>query len=167
MKATKSQKILSPKYNFVLVAINIRSRYNVGSLFRICDAVGFKKIYLCGVTPAPPHPKINKVSLGAEKTVPFVKCANATKVIKLLKNEGYEIISLELNKKAKNIFTLPVKKKIALIIGSEVSGIAPSILRLSDKIAYIPMMGKKESLNVSVAFGVAAYTILQKLIHWS
>lgn len=167
MKPTISRKTIPRKYNLVLIAINIRSRYNVGSIFRISDAVGVQKIYLCGITPAPPHPKINKVSLGAENAVPYEKCINAARIIKLLKKQGFNIISLELNKRAKNIFTMTFKRKTALIVGSEISGIAPNILKLSDEIAYIPMIGKKESLNVSVAFAVSSYAILQKTMKWS
>jgi tRNA G18 (ribose-2'-O)-methylase SpoU len=157
----KSPQTLSQNYDVVLVVYNIRSRHNVGSIFRTAESAKVKKIYLCGITPAPPHPKIDKVALGAQNLVPFEKCFSAIRVIKSLKKEGRKIISLEITKKSKNIFKTKFTGPLALIIGNEVKGIPSKILKLSDEVVFIPMFGKKESLNVSVAFGVAIYTILQ------
>lgn len=83
--------------DFVLLLHNIRSRFNVGSIFRTADGAGVKKIYLCGVTPAPPHPQINKVALGAEKSIPFQKVKQIVRLIKRLKEEGYQVVVLEQN----------------------------------------------------------------------
>lgn len=160
----KYQNLSKQNYEIVLVVDNVRSRFNVGSFFRTADAAGIKKIYLGGITPAPPHPKIDKVALGAQKTVPFEKLTNTTKIIKQLKKSGYKIIALEKTNKSKNIFDIKIQPPVALIVGSETKGISPTILKLADKIIFIPMFGKKESLNVSVAFGVAAYLILQKTL---
>lgn len=85
---------------FVLVLYNIHSRFSVGAIFRTADAAGIDKIYLCGITPAPPHPKIDKVALGAEKFIPFEKCWQASRILKKLKKEGCQILALEQNKKA-------------------------------------------------------------------
>ena len=116
------------------------------------------KIFLCGITPAPPHPNIEKVSLGAERYLEWEKCRDAWRVIKKLKKENYQIISLEKTRKAAPYYKFrPAKKKMALIIGNEVRGLPKSILKKSNKIIYIPMFGKKESLNVAVAFGIAIY----------
>ena len=143
-----------------VICHNVRSRHNVGSIFRTADAAGVSKIFLCGITPVPPHPNIEKVSLGAEKFVEWEKCKEVWRVIDRLKKEGVEIISLE---QAKNSISLnnfkPSKKSFALILGEEVKGLPKSILDRSDKIVHIPMHGKKESLNVSVAFGIAVYKI--------
>ncbi|MEK7627399.1 MAG: TrmH family RNA methyltransferase [Patescibacteria group bacterium] len=146
---------------FYVICDNIRSRYNVGSIFRTADGAGVDRIFLCGITPAPPHPKIEKVSLGAEKTMPWEKCRQVWRVIEKLKKDGFFILALENKiKNAENIFNFSERQnKIALIIGSEVSGISPVTIKRCDKIVYISMCGKKESLNVAVAFGIAAYQI--------
>ena len=146
-----------------VICHNIRSRHNVGSIFRTADAVGVSKIFLCGITPVPPHPNIEKVSLGAEKFVTWEKCKGTWRVINKLKKEGVEIISLEQAKNSISLDKLKTVKKsatgIALILGEEVKGLPKTILKKSDKIIQIPMYGKKESLNVSVAFGIAVYKL--------
>ena len=146
---------------FYVVCHNIRSRYNVGSIFRTADGVGVNKIFLCGITPAPPHQKIEKVSLGAEKNMPWGKYRQTWSVLEKLRKEGFFIFALENKiKSAENIFDFSKRQnKIALVVGNEVNGISPAIISRCDKIVYIPMRGKKESLNVAVAFGIAAYRI--------
>lgn len=160
---------------------NIRSMHNVGSMFRTADATGVEKLYLTGITPAPidewgkARPQLTKVSLGAEKTVAWEKYVSATRVIKKLKKEGYTIIALEQYKKAVSIFschgrsyvalckeakTRKKLEKLVLVVGNEVRGLSPVVLKLADHIVEIPMRGKKESLNVAVAFGIAAYWFL-------
>ena len=146
--------------NLYVICHNIRSRHNVGSIFRTADGAGVSKIFLCGITPVPPHSNIEKVSLGAEKFVEWEKCKETWRVIDELKKEGVEIISLE---QAKNSISLKdfktSRKNIALILGEEVKGLPKSILDRSDKIIQIPMHGKKESLNVATAFGIAVYKL--------
>ena len=143
-----------------VICHNIRSRHNVGSIFRTADGAGVSKIFLCGITPAPPHPNIEKVSLGAEKFVEWEKCKETWRVIDELKKEGVEIISLEQAKNSISLNNLKSgKKSAALILGEEVRGLPQTILNRSDKIVHIPMRGKKESLNVSVAFGIAVYKL--------
>ena len=143
-----------------VICHNIRSRHNVGSIFRTADAAGVSKIFLCGITPAPPHPNIEKVSLGAENFVAWEKCKETWRVMDELKKEGVEIISLEQAKGAVSLNDLKfVKKSVALILGEEVRGLPKTILDRSDKIIQIPMRGKKESLYVLVAFGIAVYLL--------
>lgn len=146
-----------------VICHNIRSRHNVGSIFRTTDGAGVSKIFLCGITPTPPHPNIEKVSLGAEKFVAWEKRKETWRVIDELKREGFGIIALEQDKKAILLSQTDNRcrfaKKVALIVGNEVEGLPQSILKLADKIIYIPMLGKKESLNVSVAFGIAIYNL--------
>jgi len=131
----------------------------VGSIFRTADAAGVSRIYLCGITPTPPHPKINKVSLGAENYVPWKYIRIAGKIVTKLKKEGAQIVALEQAKDAIDIYDFKPKFPLALILGNEVKGISPAILKKCDKKISISMYGKKESLNVSVAFGVAVYII--------
>ncbi|OIO49928.1 MAG: hypothetical protein AUJ39_00065 [Parcubacteria group bacterium CG1_02_42_13] len=151
----------------IVVLHNIRSLYNVGSIFRTADAVAAEKIYLCGITPKPvdefgkPRSQLIKVSLGAEKYVPWEKVESTSRLIDKLKRDGYKILSVEQNKNSTQYYKLPksyiLNSKFCLVLGSEVNGLSQSILKKSDKILEIPMFGKKESLNVSVAFGIVAY----------
>lgn len=143
---------------------NIRSTHNVGAIFRTADATGVSKIYLSGYTPAPidrfgrARPDISKASLGAEKTVDWESIDNVKELIKKLKKEGFEIIGLEQDKRSTDYRKLK-NNNILLIVGNEVDGIEKEILELCDVIAEIPMMGKKESLNVSVATGIILYAL--------
>ncbi len=154
----------------VAILANIRSLHNVGSIFRTADAAGVQKLYLAGITPTPrdrfgnPEPKLAKVALGAEKTVAWEKAASVSALINQLKKEGFKIWAVEQSKKSIPYYRLKIKNsklKIGLVFGNEVSGLSPAILKKCDKILEIPMKGKKESLNVSVAFGVVAFGIIR------
>lgn len=154
----------------VVILHNIRSEYNVGSIFRTADAVGIKKIYLTGITPTPidkfgrPVKEIAKTALGAEKYIEWEYIKFAPKLIDKLKKEKYKIFAIEQSKNSipynKITITRDSKQKVALIVGNEVRGLPKRILNKMDKILEIPMCGKKESLNVSVAFGVVAFEII-------
>ncbi len=165
----------------VSLLYNIRSIHNVGSIFRTADAAGVSKIYLLGVTPAPfdkmgeSRPQFAKVSLGAEKNVPYesVKSPKAiANLITKLKKDGYTIFALEQAKRSVPYYAPRVRaKKIALVVGNEVRGVSPTLLKQADMVMEIPMRGAvvrqahhprrtgrgKESLNVSVAFGIAVF----------
>jgi tRNA G18 (ribose-2'-O)-methylase SpoU len=136
--------------DFFVIAHNIRSLYNVGSIFRTADAFGATKIYLTGYTGAPQNPvqqkRIAKSALGAEKWMPWEYKKSAARLIKDLKLKKVNIIALENNVKALSLSKFKPKP----------------ILKLCDKTLEIPMLGKKESLNVSVAFGIAAYKIIEQ-----
>jgi len=154
MKAKISEK------RIVVICHNIRSAFNVGSIFRTADGAGIRKIILGGYSAHPPHPKLLKTALGAERIVPYELIWQTWRVIDKLKNDGYNIIALEKNSQAKNIFKFKPKFPLALVLGNEVKGISKEILKRCDDVVFIPMRGKKESLNVSVAFGAAVYTLL-------
>lgn len=151
----------------IAILHNIRSLHNVGSIFRTAEGAGVEKIYLCGITPAPLdrfgklRSQLTKVSLGAEKNVEWEKCDQAWRLIDELKEEGFKVFAVEQNKKSIPYYKFKIpnnkKKKIALVVGHEVKGLPDSILKRCDKILEIPMSGKKESLNVTVAFGIVAY----------
>ncbi len=150
------------KESLCLILPNIRSGHNVGAMFRTADACGFDKIYLVGYTPVPPHKQIDKVSLGAEKTVPWEHAKSLARVILKLRKAGYTIVSLEKTTESRELSTLTKKalgSKIALIVGNEVEGIDKKIIKKSDIVTHIPMRGMKESLNVSIAAGIAMYEI--------
>lgn len=138
-----------------LLAHNIRSLWNVGSFFRTADAFGVEKIYLTGYTATPPRREISKTALGAEEWIPWEQQDDPVKVIGKLRKSGYAIVALELTKGAIDITKFVSPAKICLILGQEVLGVPQELLKLCDAVLFIPMHGKKESLNVSVATGVA------------
>ncbi|HVM76683.1 MAG TPA: TrmH family RNA methyltransferase [Candidatus Paceibacterota bacterium] len=152
---------------------DVRSVHNVGSIFRTADAAGVHAIYLCGITPTPldrfkeVRQDFAKVSLGAEKTVAWKHVSETAAAITELRKSGYEIFAIEQSKKSVPYYSLRKKnigaKKIALMVGNEVEGIPQPLLALCDGILEIPMRGEKESLNVSVAFGVVAFNLRDRV----
>jgi tRNA G18 (ribose-2'-O)-methylase SpoU len=145
------------KKDIYLIAYNIRSLFNVGAMFRIADALGIKKIYLCGYTGYPPRSQISKTALGAENTVPWEHHWQGVKLIKKLKKQGVKIIVLETIPGAKPLPNFKAKFPAALIVGNEKTGLSPQILKLANAVVQIPMQGIKESLNVAVAAGIGLY----------
>ncbi len=146
---------------FYVVCDNIRSLENIGSIFRTADALGVAKIYLCGISGQPPHQKISKTALGAEKTVPFEHYKQTWRLVEKLKQQKIRIISLEQSGKSIDFTKFKPKFPLALVVGNEVKGVSKKVLKQSDVIIHLPMKGRKESLNVSVAFGVAGYSIIR------
>jgi 23S rRNA (guanosine2251-2'-O)-methyltransferase len=162
MKKNQLQKTetVRKRNRLIVVCHNIRSAYNIGSIFRTADGAGVVKVYLTGYAPSPPHQGISKTALGAEKVVGWEKIAKIDAAIEKLKKEGYQIVALEQSKKSVPLRKFKFKGNMALILGNEVRGLNKNTLAKCDAIVEIPMRGEKESLNVSVAFGIAAYTIL-------
>lgn len=162
-----------PELQIAVVAHNIRSSHNVGSIFRSCDGFGVEHLYLSGYTPYPlsendtrlPHistkttAEITKTALGAEKTVPFTHVNNIHATIEAFKVHGYAIVGLEQDETATPLPEFETPDKILLILGEEVEGITPDIRKKCDQLIEIPMIGSKESFNVSVATGIALYSI--------
>lgn len=144
---------------FVLILPNIRSGHNVGAMFRTADGVGVDKIYITGYTPYPPHKAIDKVSLGAEKSVAWERVHNTVPLLKRLKKEGYCLVALEQTPKSVSMYTWKPKTPIALVVGNEVTGVTKNILKQCDMVVHLPMRGTKNSLNVSVAASVAMYYV--------
>ena len=144
---------------FIIILPNIRSGHNVGAIFRTADGAGVDKLYLTGYTPCPPHVQIDKVSLGAEKWMPWEYRKQTGRLLKELKKMGYNIVALEQTKTSQNIFDWQPKFPTALVLGNEKTGVPKSLLKYCDESVEIPMRGKKNSLNVSVAAGVAMYRI--------
>ncbi len=147
-----------------LILPNIRSCHNVGAMFRTADATGFEKLYLVGYTAHPPKVQIDKVSLGAETWVPWEAKEDLPQLIEELKNGGISVIALEKTDSSEDINTVDFKAPIALIVGNEVDGLDLETLKKVDKVVHIPMRGKKESLNVSVAGGIAMDTIARQVL---
>lgn len=159
-----SSKNPSPKV--ILVLHDIRSNHNVGSLFRTADCVGVSQIILSGYTPAPidkfnrPVKEIAKTALGAEKSVPWQSEKYIEEILKRLKSEGFKIIAIEQSENSVDYKTVKIEEDTVVILGNEVLGVSPDILKLCDAVVEIPMKGEKESLNVSVAGAIALFRIL-------
>lgn len=162
-RQTKPKSRTKKQRQLFVIAHNIRSLHNVGSIFRSADSFGVSKIYLSGYTGAPPDPKIAKVALGAEQFVAWEQVQSLARLVAKLRRElpDIRIAVLENNLKRKTILLQNYQAKfpLALILGEETKGSAKKILDLADVILEIPMQGKKESLNVSVACGVALYQL--------
>lgn len=152
----------SDKMPVMIVLENIRSAYNVGSIFRTADAFLLEGIYICGYTAYPPHKEIKKTALGADETVQWKHIKNSTEAIEELKAQGYKIYAVEQAENSLQLNKLPaLNEKIAVIFGNEVTGIEQSTIALCDGVIEIPQMGMKHSLNVSVAAGVVAWELVR------
>lgn len=146
-----------------LLANDIRSAENIGALFRTCDSLGVAKLWITGYSPTPSHPKVAKTALGAHASVAWEQAMNVADVIAQLKSRGFRVAGLELADGATNLAEYRAPEKIALLLGNEVTGIPPSLLELCDDVVSIPQRGMKESLNVAVAAGIAAYWMMNSV----
>ena len=157
---TKKQKEV-----FILLH-DIRSVHNVGSMWRTSNAAGVKKIFLSGYTPSPvdrfgmDRKDFAKVALNSQKTVAWESVENPVSLIKKLKREGFYVVAIEQAKNSVDYKKVKIKKPVLFLVGNEVEGIPQKLLNLADTVAEIPMKGDKESLNVSVAFGIALFRML-------
>lgn len=150
---------MSSHPEIVLILPNIRSAHNVGAFFRTADAIGVSKIYVTGYTPHPGHPRVDKVSLGAERTIPWEHRPTAPPLLRELRRAGYSLVALEKTKTSIDYRDWTPQFPLAIVVGNEVTGVTRPQLALCDTVVHLPMLGTKESLNVSVAFGGLAYAI--------
>ncbi|MBU1032592.1 TrmH family RNA methyltransferase [Patescibacteria group bacterium] len=144
-----------------VIANDIRSCENVGALMRTCEFLGVKKLWLTGYTPAPPDAKVLKTSLGAETSLSWEKRDDVSELMDELKKQNFELVGLEIDERAKELSKYSVSKKVALLLGNEVSGISPSLLEKCDDVVMIKPRGKKESLNVTIAAAIACWSMLK------
>ncbi len=153
-----------PDSGIVLVLDNIRSAHNIGSAFRTSDAFKIDKIWLCGISAVPPSAEIHKSALGAEYSVEWEHCDDTLAVLTKLKQEGYEIVSVEQTVNSVSLENFkPIKeKKYALIFGNEVDGVEQEVVNQSNYALEIPQFGSKHSLNVSVSMGVVLWHVRYK-----
>ena len=145
---------------------NVRSAYNVGAIFRTADGAGMRGLYLCGITPTPlSNPAVAKTALGAESALSWEYASNARLLAEQLIGDGFMLLALETGAQSKPLFDLREelagRQKVVLLVGSEPYGVDPALMALSEMVAFLPMRGVKHSLNVAVAFGVAAYFLSQ------
>ena len=151
-----------PKVPISILVEDVRSVYNVGSIFRTADSFGAQKIYLTGITAFPPREDLHKTALGAEQSVDWEYFEDSITLAKKIKKEGINLALIEQTKKSKNIFNTKVRFPICFIVGNEVDGVSEELSELSDVHLEIPMHGIKQSLNVSVAVGIIGYELLRK-----
>lgn len=157
----------SEKTPVIAVLENIRSAYNVGSVFRTADAFLLQAIYITGYTCTPPHKEIKKTALGAEDTVDWKHFANATEAIKSLKEDGYTVYAIEQAMNSQQLHTLQIKndEKVAVIFGNEVTGVDQNTILQCDGCIEIPQLGMKHSLNIATAAGVVLWEIVRKIMY--
>jgi len=150
---------INKKQPFYVVCDNIRSLENIGSIFRTADALGVDRIFLAGICGQPPHPKISKTALGAEENISWQHHWQVWRIVDKLKREKVSIVALEQTKNSLLYTQFKPRFPLALVIGNEIKGVSPSVLKRADQIIHLPMLGQKESLNVAVSFGIAGYWI--------
>jgi tRNA G18 (ribose-2'-O)-methylase SpoU len=145
-----------------VVLDNLRSAFNVGSIFRTCEGAGIERIHLCGITPYPPHAKLDKTARGATSLVAWSHHVDAMEAVRVLKADGYRLAALELTDRSVDYRTIPYTPPLALILGHEVAGVTRPVLEAADWIIEIPMRGRKNSLNVATAVGVVLFEVLRQ-----
>ncbi len=153
-----------PPSGLMALVDNVRSVFNVGSIFRSADGAGFDRLYLCGVTPTPTNPKLAKTALGAHNVVQWEAWPNAVDLALRLRAEGCHLWALEEGAGVEPLLQAPPSPpNTVLVVGSEVAGVDPGLLRLCERTLAIPMRGAKRSLNVATAFGIAALILASRL----
>jgi len=164
-RKTIDENLKSEKLPLVVVLDNVRSLNNIGSIFRTADALGVEKIFLCGITGAPPHREIHRTALGAEESVHWQYFEKTLDAIIELKRNGYIICSIEQTAESLDIrnFIPSRKEKYAIVFGNEVKGVEQSVVDSSHNTLEIPQFGTKHSFNVSVTAGIVVWHFFTKL----
>ena len=164
---TQNRRIETRKTRQVEVLLdNLRSAWNVGSIFRTSDGLGIDKIHLCGISPTPANPKVNKTALGAEISLPWEHHKNGVKLAQELKSRGYLLLALEDIRGAIPLYQVDFPEShlpLVLVVGNEICGVDPGILEYCQTVIFIPMSGMKRSYNVAIAFAIAASYVLNKI----
>lgn len=140
----------------------VRSAHNVGSIFRTSDGANLQELVLIGYTPTPPHKHLSKTALRAVESVPWRHSETVEDAIAELKAQGVLVLAMEFCETSTLLYDCPLRFPLALVVGNEAEGLAPEVLSLCDGTVHLPMQGLKSSLNVSVAFGVAAYEVVRR-----
>ena len=155
----------STKDPIIVLLENVRSLNNIGSVFRTCDAMGVKKVYLCGITATPPHREIRKTAIGASESVDWEYAENPLEVIKKYKKLNYSLIAVEQTSKSISLENYSYNmEEMLLIFGNEIDGVSQNLIDKCDISLEIPQYGTKHSLNISVTTGIVLWTFkMQKL----
>jgi tRNA G18 (ribose-2'-O)-methylase SpoU len=141
---------------------DVRSLYNVGAFFRTADGAGVEKMYLCGITGAPPKREIAKTALGAEESVAWEHSWDPAAVVRGLRERGYEVATVETSPRAVDLFDWRPAFPVCVVFGHEVEGVRPALAEACDTHVRLPMLGVKHSLNVATAGGIVIYELLRK-----
>jgi tRNA G18 (ribose-2'-O)-methylase SpoU len=136
---------------------NIRSAWNVGSMFRTADAAGLAGLYLCGMTATPPRADLEKTALGASASVAWDYWSDPLAAVRAIRERGIQVVALETTPDAAPYDAFPYRYPVCFVVGHEVQGVSPEVIAACDAAVAIPMHGGKESLNVAVSFGIMAY----------
>lgn len=165
-RVTTEQFKAQSKIPLVVVLDNVRSMYNVGSLFRTCDAFSVSNLYLCGITACPPHKEISKTALGATESVDWRHFSSTNDAISELKSQGFRVFAVEQVDTSISLqdFKIEADDKIAIVLGNEVFGVDDEALALCDGAIEIPQNGTKHSLNVSIAGGIVIWELFKMMI---
>ena len=155
---------LSDKLPLIVILENVRSAYNVGSVFRTADAFLLEGIYICGYTAYPPHKEIKKTALGADDTVHWKHFKKAGEAIEALRSEGYKIFAVEQAENSIHLNRFSSNEKLALVFGNEVTGVEQSTIAICDGCIEIPQLGMKHSLNISVAVGIVLWELVRSRV---
>lgn len=151
------------KNPITIVVDNVLDTYNVGSIFRLADAVAAEKVILCGETLTPPNSRIKKASINTTGWVDWVYAENTVKIVQKLKREGYKIVAVEQDTRSKPFYKVQYDFPLAIVVGNETRGVSPEVLDLSDLIVEMPMWGINKSLNVMVSCGIILYEIMKQM----
>jgi tRNA G18 (ribose-2'-O)-methylase SpoU len=144
----------------IVLLDNVRSLNNIGSVFRTCDAMGIKKMYLCGITGQPPHREIRKTAIGASESVDWEHKKNASEIIKKYRDLCYEIIAVEQTSNSVSLENYQINnKKILLIFGNEINGVSQNLVDSCDLSLEVPQWGTKHSMNISVSVGIVLWNL--------
>ncbi|MBF0479681.1 MAG: RNA methyltransferase [Candidatus Omnitrophica bacterium] len=164
IQARQGELSQTPRVPISILLDNVRSLHNVGAIFRIADGAGVEKIWLCGITGYPPDQQISKTALDAEQSVPWEHHKSAVDTVKALKAKGVQIVALEQCRHSVSYFDFEIKPPVCLIMGNEVGGVSDELVALADAAVEIPMLGIKNSLNVSVACGIVVFCFREQLL---
>jgi tRNA G18 (ribose-2'-O)-methylase SpoU len=154
----------SIKFPVIAVLENIRSAYNVGSVFRTADAFLIEAVYITGYSARPPHKEIKKTALGAEETVTWKHFPTTSDAIHVLKGEGYSVYAVEQVENSLFLGSFTISEKVAVVFGNEVTGVEQSTIAACDGTIEIPQLGMKHSLNIATAAGVVLWELLREKI---
>lgn len=163
----KGKDLASIKRNPIyLVLDNVIDTYNIGSLFRLADAIAAEKVFICGDTEYPPNSRIHRAAVGTQEWVPWEKVENTRDIVTKLQSDGVQIICVEQSPKAISYSLLPINLRFpcAIVIGNETTGVSEEVLSLSDIVVELPMFGVNKSLNVWGTAAVVAYKVIESLM---
>lgn len=158
--------LITEKIPVIIVLDNVRSAINVGSVFRTADAFRISKLYLCGITPTPPHRDIFKSALGATETVQWEYADTTIKIINQLKQDGFYVVAIEQTKTSFQLqqFVTADNKKVAIVFGHEMEGVNQEVINVCDAAVEIPQQGTKHSLNIAVCAGIVSWELFKKYL---